>query len=164
MNTKQDHNNIEVITLDNMHIARELFLEYQNYLGEDLCFQNFEAELTNLPGNYVLPKGDILLATVNSEIAGMVARRPLSDTRCEMKRLYVRSRYRGLGLGRRLAEQCISDSRNAGFEFIMLDTLLRLTEAVSLYKSMGFVPCGPYTNNPLHGVSYWELCLHNQTA
>jgi putative acetyltransferase len=104
-------NNILMENLENMDLARELFREYQDFLNEDLCFQNFEAELTTLPGKYTRPDGEILLATVNKEIAGIVARRRIDADRCEMKRLYIRPQFRGLGIGRNLAELCVKNAK-----------------------------------------------------
>src|SRR5436305_1122759 len=86
---------------------RLLFREYAESLGFDLCFQNFEQELAELPGPYAPPFGCLLLATVGDEPAGCVALKRLSDGVSEMKRLYVRKPYRKTGLGRTLVEQII---------------------------------------------------------
>lgn len=142
-----------------MDLARRLFREYQSFLNVDLCFQDFERELAELPGAYTRPAGDVLFGLVDDRLAGCVARRPLDDRACEMKRLFVREEARGSGLGRLLAQTCVDDARAAGFSLMRLDTLARLTEAVALYKSMGFKPCEPYYHNPLDGVSYWEKAL-----
>jgi GNAT superfamily N-acetyltransferase len=87
--------------------ARELFMEYQATLGVDLCFQGFAEELASLPGCYARPAGRLLLASNESSVLGVVALRPILDTDCEMKRLYVRSAGRGAGRGRRLKQALI---------------------------------------------------------
>ena len=97
--------------LENMDLARELFREYQDFLNEDLCFQNVEAELATLPSKYTFPDGEILLPAVNKRIAGIVARRRIDADRCEMKRLYIRPQFRGLGIGRNLAELCVKNAK-----------------------------------------------------
>ena len=63
--------------------TRELFIEYIDYLGIDFEFQNFKEELKNLPGDYVLPKGGILLAYYKNKLAGCVALREIFRAKIE---------------------------------------------------------------------------------
>ena len=137
-----------------------LFREYETFLGVDLCFQGFEEELADLPGKYTPPRGALLIAFVNDQAAGCVALRPLDNGSCEMKRLFVRPDYRGLGLGRQLAHRIIEESKKIGYERMKLDTLEFLEEAIHLYKGLGFKQIGSYYDNPLEKVSYWELDLN----
>ena len=60
--------------------VREIFREYAASLNVDLCFQDFEAELATLPGDYATPRGALLLARVDGQIAGCCALRPLDST------------------------------------------------------------------------------------
>ena len=94
--------------------VRALFLEHAATLGFDLCFQGFDAELTAWSDDYAPPGGVLLLAVVGNDVAGCVAMRPYADAICEMKRLYVRPAYRGLGVGRRLATEVVEAAREAG--------------------------------------------------
>jgi putative acetyltransferase len=141
-------------------IVRHLFEEYADSLGFSLEAQNFTLELDALPGAYAPPRGGILLATVDGEPAGCVALRPIGDNVCEMKRLYVRPAYRGLGLGRLLAGRIVDAAREAGYEGMVLDTIpAQMRPAVALYEALGFEPCEPYWDNPLPGVGYMRLVL-----
>lgn len=142
-----------------MEHIRVLFVEYQEWLEVDLCFQGFDKEISTLPGAYGPPGGRLLLARDGDAIAGGVGFRPLSPGACEMKRLYVRPPWRGRGLGRRLAQAVIDDAAAAGYGRMCLDTLPRLAAAIGLYRSLGFVDTQAYYENPLDGVTYMALSL-----
>ena len=151
---------IQAETPEQIEEARRLFREYQSWLKLDLCFQNFERELLNLPGDYAPPSGRLLLAEIDGKVAGCVALRPAGEGACEMKRLYVRPAFRGTGLGRRLAETIIEEARSAGYERMRLDTIPGAMErAVGLYRSLGFVETTPYYHSPVEGTLYMELPL-----
>ena len=142
--------------------VRKLFREYEAFLDVDLYFQNFEEELAGLPGKYSRPNGDLLIGLNGGKTVGCVAVRRLDDGVCEMKRLFVRPEARGTGLGRRLAQEIIVVARELGYALMRLDTLDRLTEALHLYKTLGFRRTEPYYENPLPGVGYWELELREE--
>jgi len=146
---------------DDMDDVRTLFCEYQEWLGVDLCFQDFEAELAALPGLYAPPQGRLFLVRdeAGGDLVACVAVRPRDGDRCEMKRLYVRKPWRGRGLGRHLTELSLEEARAAGHRRMCLDTLAHLHEARALYKSMGFKEIPAYYDNPLDGVTYLELAL-----
>jgi ribosomal protein S18 acetylase RimI-like enzyme len=141
----------------------EIFREYAASLDVDLCFQDFDAELASLPGEYAPPRGHLLLAYVRGELAGCGAMRPFADAEdgnaCEMKRLYVRPAYRGTGLGRTLATAIIAEGRALGHRVMRLDTLPSMGAAIGLYRSLGFVPIPAYRFNPVDGALYMEVCL-----
>jgi len=143
--------------------ARELFREYAHSLDVDLCFQNFEAELAGLPGEYAPPAGQLVLAFVDDELAGCGAMRPLPESdyanACEMKRLYVRPAFRRFGLGRVLAQALLDEAQREGYSAILLDTLDDMEAARGLYSSLGFEEVPPYYFNPIPGAHYLKASL-----
>jgi putative acetyltransferase len=140
--------------------ARELFLEYAQSLGFSLCFQNFDQELADLPGDYAPPQGRLLLAEYEGQLAGCVALHKLDSATCEMKRLYLRPQFRGHGLGRALAERIIAEARQIGYQRMRLDTVEPvMKDAVVMYRRFGFKDIAPYRPNPNPGVLYLELQL-----
>lgn len=140
-------------------VAADLFREYQAWLDVDLCFQDFESELSNVAEMYAQPRGVIYIATVDGEDVGVGALRPVSDTQCEMKRVYVRESVRGLGLGKRIIDLLIAHGVETGYTSMVLDTLPKLETAQAIYRALGFREISAYYNNPLPGVVYFEKIL-----
>jgi len=145
--------------MEDMATIRSLFEEYAAELGHDLCFQGFAKELETLPGSYARPDGRRLLASVKDKTAGCVGLRRLDPEVCEMKRLYVRPAYRGLGAGRMLAEAIVAEAGSAGYQRMRLDTLSTMVGALAVYRKLGFRDIAPYRDNPIPGVVYLELEL-----
>jgi putative acetyltransferase len=140
--------------------ARRLFEEYAAWLGFSLCFQNFDKELAELPGDYAPPNGCLFLAVENDQVAGCVALRKIEEGIGEMKRLYVRPEFRGKGLGRSLTETIIEASRNLGYQQLRLDTLPgKMDQAIAIYRSLGFKNIERYYNNPYDAAAFMELTL-----
>ena len=143
--------------------TRSIFQDYARQLGLDLSFQNFDAELAQLPGDYAAPQGGMLLAFVDEALAGCGAFRPLADVdyanACEMKRLYVRPAFRRFGLGRLLAQALIDQAVLAGYSAMLLDTLDDMESARSLYETLGFAEVPPYYFNPIPGAHYLKVDL-----
>lgn len=153
----------EATTAEHMLAVRAIFLEYAESLSVDLCFQDFDSELAQLPGEYAAPRGALLLALVDKQIAGCCALRPLdtadSPNAAEMKRLYVRPAFRRLGLGRQLAESILDAARQCDYSCVLLDTLDEMETARALYEDLGFEEVAPYYHNPLPGAHYLRVML-----
>jgi len=140
--------------------VRVLFGEYAGLVAEALCFQNFDQELAALPGEYAPPGGVLLIARDAdgaNVAAGCVALRRCGAESGEVKRLYVRERFRGSGLGRRLAIEVIEEARKRKYKRVLLDTLPKLAPAIALYRDLGFVESKPYLESPTPGALCFEL-------
>ena len=140
--------------------VRILFGEYSGLVADALCFQNFDHELETLPGAYAPPWGALLIARDEASAgaaAGCVALRRIDAGTGEMKRMYVRDRYRGRGLGRKLAIAAIEEAKQRNHARLVLDTLPKLTAAIALYRDLGFRECAPYLPAPTPGALCFEL-------
>lgn len=148
---------------EQVEAVRQLFAEYASQLDVDLCFQGFDEELIQLPGEYGEPRGALLLALVDGESAGCCALRPLDDVdygnAAEMKRLFVRKAFRGFGLGRQLAEAILEAARRLDYACVLLDTLNDMEAARALYEELGFEEIPPYYHNPIAGAHYLKVDL-----
>ena len=150
---------LEATSAKDYAAGKTLIEEYAAALAVDLCFQNFSEEIANLPKIYGFSRGCLLLARINGELVGCVAIRSQSGDICEMKRLYVKPQYRRAGLGKRLADTAIHSAQKLGYSRMVLDTLASMTEAQSLYESLGFREVTGYYSNPLEAVRYLALDL-----
>jgi putative acetyltransferase len=142
---------------------RLLIQEYARSLKVDLGFQDFDRELAELPGDYAEPRGAFVTAKIGQTFAGCCALRPLDNAdypnAAEMKRLYVRPAFRGLGLGRQLAEAMLDAARRAGYSAVLLDTLSDMEAARTLYEDIGFEEVPPYYHNPIAGAHYLKAAI-----
>ncbi|PKO59665.1 MAG: GNAT family N-acetyltransferase [Betaproteobacteria bacterium HGW-Betaproteobacteria-18] len=152
---------VQIQVLDgttDIDLVRALFKEYASGLNIDLCFQNFETELAGLPGDYAPPRGALFIAKSANGLLGCCALRPLDTAdypnACEMKRLYVRPALRGNGVGRRLAEAVMEAAQQAGYAYVLLDTLSEMETARAMYQELGFTEIAPYYFNPIEGAHY----------
>lgn len=136
-----------------------MFGEYAELVAEALCFQDYDRELAALPGDYAPPGGELLIARDGAGALGCAGLRRHDDASGEMKRMYVRGRGRGSGLGRKLAVRIIEEARSRRYRRLLLDTLPKLTAAIALYRSLGFREIGPYLACPTPGAICFELRL-----
>lgn len=150
----------QAVSAADIAVARTLFKEYEQSIGVSLCFQNFDQELANLPGDYAPPCGRLLLVRVDDQIAGCIALRKLDDSTSEMKRLYLRPEFRGRGLGESIVQTLIHEAKLIGYSNIRLDTIPgRMDQAINLYRSIGFKEIPAYYDTPFDDTLYMELDL-----
>lgn len=180
---------VPAVSASELEATRAIFRRYAAALDLDLAFQNFDEELATLPGDYASPRGALWLAvreeTATADhgadhpadegapiltqadrtlrVAGCCALRPLDTVdypnAAEMKRLYVHPDFRGLGLGRQLAEAVLDAARAAGYACVLLDTLDDMESARALYEDLGFAEVPPYYHNPIAGAHYLKVDL-----
>ena len=150
---------VPATTASDIATVRALLGEYQARLGVDLSFQDFDAEVRSLPGDYAPPAGRLLLALHGDAAVGCVALRAAGGPRCEMKRLFVRPDTRGLGVGSALVTRVLQDARSAGYAEMVLDTLPTMTDAQRLYEQFGFHDIAAYRTNPVEGTRYLRKWL-----
>jgi putative acetyltransferase len=154
---------IQTVSAKEISTARDLMLEYAQWLRFDLCFQGFEEELRTLPGKYAPPAGRLLLASWEGQIAGIGALRPMDEAgACEMKRLYVRPAFRGHAIGLALARKLVRDAREIGYARMRLDTVPgKMDKAIAMYRQLGFREIDPYYGTPVQHTLFMELTLQS---
>jgi putative acetyltransferase len=150
---------IQAESRDDLETAKALIEEYTTSLGLNLDFQYFDCELRQFPGDYAPPKGRVLLAKSENQVAGCVCLRRLVGDVCEMKRLYVKLEYRGRAIGKQLALAVIQEAKLIGYGRMRLDTLSTMPAAIALYVTLGFTRIEPYYENPVAGAMFFELKL-----
>lgn len=139
--------------------AKRLLQEYADWLNYDFCYRNIGKEIDEFPGEYGPPGGKFFLAYVGDKVAASVAVRRWEGNVCEMKRLFVRPEFRGKGIGKKLAKLIIDEAGKMGYRSMRLDTLPNMTEAIELYKSLGFQEVDKYRESPTDDAFYFELKL-----
>lgn len=151
---------------DNSKKIAELFLEYtEMVVFNDQSFekylqvQNFDYELKHLSSKYGLPEGRLYIAIFENEVAGCIALKKIDNEKCEMKRLYVKPKFRGKKIANKLVEKIIEDSKEVGYKVMLLDTFPFLEGAIKLYKKFGFYEIESYNNSPMDECIYMRLDL-----
>lgn len=155
-----------VLAYDREKEIRELVVEYTdmiikqgNDVKECLSSQNLDEELKDMKNKYSLPYGRMYLAIVKDEAVGCVALTKNDNEYCEIKRLYVRPKFRGQGISKALTEQVISDARKIGYKYMRLDTFPFMSSAIKLYEKYGFKIIDRYNDNPAKTAIFMQLDL-----
>jgi GNAT superfamily N-acetyltransferase len=155
---------IEAITAEQVEQVRVLFGEYRAELVVEDCFAAFDVEIATLPSEYAPPGGKLLLATVVGQPVGCVGLRPFPKPgACEMKRLFVRTAFRGGKVGKKLVDRALKEASLLGYSCLRLDTHPpTMPSAVAMYRKLGFreVPADPL--RPTEGLVYMELPLRQE--
>lgn len=143
-----------------------LFSEYTDMLIANdssfekyLAIQHYDEEITHLEEKYGMPFGRLYLAYCNGQAAGCIGLKKIDEENCEMKRLYVRPRFRGENIGRLLVQKIIMDAKEIGYSHMLLDTLPFLNKAIHMYERFGFVTTDCYNNSPMSTSIYMKLDL-----
>jgi len=149
---------IEATSKQEYQTAIQLFKEYHAAIDIDLEFQNFSQEIKDIQTQYARPEGAVFLAFNNENTpVGCVGVRKLNETSCELKRMYLKSASRGLGIGKLMLEKSIALGKELGYQKMRLDTLQTMHAAIGLYQKLGFYEIDPYRFNPLEGAKYFEI-------
>ena len=134
--------------------VRRMIEEYVAWIGLDLAFQDIDAELEGLPGDYAPPHGALFVAEERGHLLGTISLRRFDDGIGEMKRLFVRPEGRGRGLAKQLIAVALAEARRLEYSEIRLDTLPMMGDAQSLYVSLGFRDIAPYYDTPIAGTRF----------
>lgn len=137
----------------------EMLIAGDETFREYLAVQNYEEELRHLEQKYGEPEGRLYLAYWDGELAGCIGLRKIDSENCEMKRLYVREKFRGKHIGNVLIQKILEDAREIGYSHMLLDTLPFLRSAVRLYEKYGFYEVGCYNNSPMKDSIYMKKDL-----
>ncbi len=146
--TDQDYAAFGALVAEYVEWCRHRYQEHAGVVDRIFGYQALDDELAHLATKYGPPNGVTLLAMRAAEVQGAGAYHRLGDGACELKRLFVPDRCRGRGTGRRLCNALMESARTEGFTRMRLDTGSLFTEAISMYRSLGFVECAPYQTYP----------------
>mgnify|MGYP003328006538 CR=1 FL=1 len=145
---------------------KALFTEYTQMLVDNdpvfasyLELQNYDDEIENLEHKYGSPDGRLYIALLNGAAVGSVGLKKIDGESCELKRMYVRPEYRGRGLAEYLARLILNDAKEAGYKYILLDTLPFLQAAQKLYRKVGFYEIEKYNDSPMDNATYMRYDL-----
>nr|WP_299339086.1 GNAT family N-acetyltransferase [Allomuricauda sp.] len=150
----------KAVSKEDFETGRVLFQKYAEGLGIDLAFQNFESELESISNQYGEPEGVLfLIFSTSQETIGCFGIRKFSEGICELKRMYLESRFRGQGIGKRMMEEALTAATDLNYAKIRLDSIAQMHAAIALYRQFGFYEVEPYRFNPFEDAIYFEKNL-----
>lgn len=137
----------------------EMLIAGDSSFKEYLDIQHYDEEIGHLEEKYGFPYGRLYLAYCGGALAGCIGLRRIDGENCEMKRLYVRSQFRGKGIGHHLIQKIIADAKEIGYTHMLLDTLPFLESAIHMYRKYGFYEIKSYNDSPMDTSIYMKLDL-----
>lgn len=156
---RKDPNLIIVKGAKEHAIARKLIEEYVGSLNFSLEFQKIDKELNHLNLFYGPPSGLIIMAKADDEFVGVACLRDLGNFVAEIKRMYVKPNFRGKGLGRKILNKIVDETKRLDYRFLRLDTVPDMESAFQLFVSKGFYEIEDYGTNPIEGARFMEYKL-----
>ena len=146
---------IQIFQYKESHLEeiRVVLNEYLSFIAKELIRPPWDFNLDvenevnftmNNLDKFAEPDGRLLLVEVDSEIVGTISLRKIREDAGEIKRMYVKPKFRGKKLGNLMVEKVISISEENGFSKLFLDTSSFMSSAVSLYKKYGFKEIDSY--------------------
>ncbi|HEV8437914.1 MAG TPA: GNAT family N-acetyltransferase [Methylomirabilota bacterium] len=129
-------------------VTREL-AAYLAHIGENLDGEGLDHDIAHWEQEYDGASGLLLVVEdPTGQIVGTAGIRSLAPGVGEIKRMWIRPERQGLGLGRRLMNECLDRARGLGFRVLRLDTEQEMTAALHLYRRCGFREIPDYNGNP----------------
>jgi ribosomal protein S18 acetylase RimI-like enzyme len=151
--------------------VRRLFQDYRQWLADHrdtaasadskvkTGLGQIDQQISELPGAYGPPRGEIILAFAKEAVVACGALRGLEPKVGEIKRIYVRADHRGPGFGPRLTRALLRRARQLGYERVRVDTLPTMAAAIQFYQELGFAPVPAYWPHPARGALFFECKL-----
>lgn len=109
------------------------------------------------------PGGLFLVAILRGEPVGCGALKFHGNAPAEIKRMWVAESSRGLGIGRRLLSELEANAGNHGARAVRLDTNKTLVEAISLYRSAGYIEVAAF-NDETYAHHWFEKPIISTTT
>jgi ribosomal protein S18 acetylase RimI-like enzyme len=132
---------------DREAVAREL-RAYLAHIGEEFDGEDLDHDIAHWETEYDGASGVLLVVeSPPGEIVGTAGVRSLEPGVGEIKRMWIRPAFQGLGLGRRLMTRCLDEARARNFRVLRLDSERSMKAALHLYRSVGFREIADYNGN-----------------
>jgi len=156
---------------EDLDTVRRLFRDYRQWLADHLemtaaadsilpvGLARIDQEITDLPGVYGPPGGEVILAFKQDALVACGALRGQGPKVGEIRRVYVRADHRGKGFGPRLTRVLLDRARELGYERVRVDTLPTMAAAIQFYQEMGFQPIPAYWPHPVAGALFFEYIV-----